>query len=112
MINTNKTTPITNTEDANMPSYDIKVTRAKIVKDEVTKQTIIFDFTCNGVLIKDNWFLSGTSKDGKPYEFVKLPGRDFQNQDGKMVTRCYVSIEHFNDYVPSIIAQITKLLTE
>lgn len=87
------------TKEAN--TYDVKVTRAKEIKDG----QVVFDMIVNGINIYSCWYREGESK-GKPYTMISFPSQKADN--GKYYNHCWFKIE--DDLKDEIIAQLQKLV--
>ena len=82
-------------------NYDVKVTRAKEVKDGI----VAFDMVVNGVTIYGCWYREG-EKDGKEYQMISFPSQ--KGKDDKYYNYCWFNID--DDLKSDIIAQLQKLV--
>ena len=89
----------TKTEATN--TYDVKVTRAK----EVKEGSVAFDMVVNGVTIYGCWYRGG-QKDGKEYQMISFPSQ--KGKDDKYYNHCWFKID--DDLKSDIIAQLQKLV--
>ena len=83
--------------------YDVKVTRAK----EVKEGQVVFDMTVNGVTIYGCWYREGTSKKGEPYQMISFPSHA-DNKGEKYYNHVWFKID--DDTKADIIDQLTKLV--
>lgn len=88
------------TKEAN--TYDVKVTRAK----EIKEGQVVFDMIVNGVNIYSCWYREGKDKNGKDYTMISFPSQKADN--GKYYNHCWFKIE--DDLKEEIIAQLQKLV--
>lgn len=86
----------------NTQGYDVKVTRAK----EVKEGQVVFDMIVNGVTIYGCWYREGTSKKGEPYQMISFPSQ--KGADDKYYNHCWFKIE--DDLKANIIEQLEKLV--
>lgn len=86
----------------NTQGYDVKVTRAK----EVKEGQVVFDMVVNGVTIYGCWYREGTSKKGESYQMISFPAQ--KGSDGKYYNHCWFKIE--DDVKANIIEQLEKLV--
>ena len=86
----------------NETNYDVKVTRAK----EVKEGQVVFDMVVNGITIYGCWYREGTSKKGEPYQMISFPSQKADN--GKYYNHCWFKIEE--DVQSDIIDQLQKLV--
>lgn len=81
--------------------YDVKVTRAK----EVKEGSVAFDMIVNGVNIYGCWYREGNSN-GQDYELISFPSR--KADDGKYYNYAWFKVE--DDVKAQIIAQLEELV--
>lgn len=81
----------------NTQSYDVKVTRAK----ELKEGQVVFDMTVNGVTIYGCWY-----REGKDYSMVSFPSH--KGNDGKYYNHCWFKIDDATK--EDIVAQLQKLV--
>lgn len=89
------------TKKTETQNYDVKVTRAK----EIKEGQVVFDMIVNGVTIYGCWYREGT-KDGKEYQLVSFPSQKADN--GKYYNHCWFKIE--DSLREEIVAQLQKLV--
>lgn len=82
-------------------AYDVKVTRAK----EVKEGSVAFDMIVNGVNIYGCWYREGNSN-GQDYELISFPSR--KADDGKYYNYAWFKVE--DDVKAQIIAQLEELV--
>ena len=82
-------------------NYDVKVTRAK----EVKEGHVAFDMIVNGVTIYGCFYREG-EKDGKPYQFISFPSKKADN--GKYYNHVWFKIDPATEQ--DIIAQLQELV--
>ena len=85
------------TKSSESNNYDVKITRAKEVKDG----QVVFDMIVNGVTIYGCWY-----REGKDYTLVSFPSQQAEN--GKYYNHCWFKIE--DDVKSDIIDQLRKLV--
>ena len=83
-------------------NYDVKVTRAK----EVKEGTVVFDMVVNGITIYGCWYREGISKKGEPYQIISFPSK--KSDDDKYYNYCWFKIDE--DTQSDIIDQLQKLV--
>lgn len=83
-------------------SYDVKVTRAKEIKDG----QVVFDMIVNGVTLYGCWYREGVSKKGEEYQMISFPSHKGDNEN--YYNHCWFKIE--DDVKASIIEQLQKLV--
>lgn len=82
--------------------YDVKVTRAK----EVKEGQVVFDMVVNGITIYGCWYREGTSKKGKEYQMISFPSQKSDN--GNYYNHCWFKID--DDTQKNIVDQLQKLV--
>ena len=90
------------TKKENTQNYDVKVTRAK----EVKEGQVVFDMTVNGVTIYGCWYREGKSKAGEDYQIISFPSQKADN--GKYYNHCWFKIE--DSLKEDIVAQLQKMV--
>lgn len=90
------------TKEKNTQTYDVKVTRAK----EIKEGSVVFDMVVNGITIYSCWYREGKDKNGKDYTMVSFPSQQADN--GKYYNHCWFKIE--DDVKNNIIEQLQKLV--
>lgn len=91
-----------NTNEEKTLNYDVKVTRAK----EVKEGTVAFDMVVNGVTVYGCWYREGKDKNGKEYQIISFPSH--KGADDKYYNYVWFKIE--DDVKEDIIAQLQKLV--
>ena len=86
----------------NTQSYDVKVTRAK----EIKEGTVVFDMVVNGITIYSCWYREGKSKEGNEYQIISFPSQKADN--GKYYNHCWFKIE--DSLRDDIVAQLQKIV--
>ena len=86
----------------NTQSYDVKVTRAK----EIKEGTVVFDMVVNGITIYGCWYREGKSKEGNDYQIISFPSQKADN--GKYYNHCWFKIE--DSLRDDIVAQLQKMV--
>lgn len=84
MIDTKKNKKTESNENSAV-IYDIRVKRAKVVKEN----RISFTMDVNGVSISGCWYSQG-EKDGKEYSFIDFPS--YKGNDGRYYSYVYIPI--------------------
>lgn len=89
-------------ENEKTMNYDVKVTRAKEVKEGI----VAFDMVVNGVTIYGCWYREGKDKKGEEYRMISFPSH--KGADDKYYNYTWFKIE--DDVKEDIIAQLQKLV--
>lgn len=90
------------TKKENTQNYDVKVTRAK----EIKEGQVAFDMVVNGVTIYGCWYREGKGKDGNEYQIISFPSQKADN--GKYYNHCWFKIE--DSLKEDIVAQLQKIV--
>lgn len=90
------------TKKTDSQNYDVKVTRAK----ELKEGQVVFDMIVNGITIYGCWYREGTSKKGDPYQIISFPSK--KADDGKYYNHCWFKID--DETQTDIIDQLQKLV--
>ena len=91
----------TKKENESVSGYDVKVTRAKEIKDG----QVVFDMVVNGVTIYGCWYREG-NKNGKDYTMISFPSQKGSNEN--YYNHCWFKIE--NVVKANIIEQLQSLV--
>ncbi len=92
----------TKSSDAPNTNYDVKVSRAKEIKEGI----VAFDMIVNGVTIYGCWYREGKDKNGHDYQIISFPSHKGDNEN--YYNWVWFKIE--NDVKEDIIAQLQKLV--
>lgn len=90
------------TKNTETQNYDVKVTRAK----EVKEGQVVFDMIANGINIYGCWYREGKDRNGNDYTMVSFPSQKADN--GKYYNHCWFKIE--DSLKDEIVAQLQKLV--
>ena len=90
------------TKNTESQTYDVKVTRAK----EIKEGQVVFDMVVNGINIYSCWYREGKDKNDKDYTMVLFPSQKADN--GKYYNHCWFKIE--DSLKDEIVAQLQKLV--
>ena len=91
----------TKKENVSVFGYDVKVTRAK----EIKEGQVVFDMVVNGITIYGCWYREG-NKNGQDYTMISFPSQKAEN--GNYYNHCWFKIE--DDVKANIIEQLQKLV--
>lgn len=94
------------TEEKTNAKYDVKVNKARYIKQEEKEETISFDITVNGITIYGMIYRAGVSKNNKDYELISFPAR--KGTDGNYYNHCWFPIS--NELMENIKEQIAKVV--
>ena len=83
--------------------YDVKVTRAK----EVKEGQVVFDMVVNGVTIYGCWYREGVSKKGEEYQLISFPSHP-DDKGEKYYNHVWFKIE--DELKSDIVDQLQKLV--
>lgn len=97
--NTNNIAPA---DDNNMTTYNVTVSNARIIGEDV----VAFDMIANGVRIYGMIYRAGTKSDGEEYEMISFPSQKAKNE--KFYSHCWFPIS--NKLKAEIISDLEKLL--
>ena len=92
---------LTKTAEASKVNYDVKVTRAK----EIKEGQVVFDMVVNGITIYGCWYREG-NKNGQNYTMISFPSQKADN--GNYYNHCWFKIE--DDVKANIVEQLQNLV--